>query len=123
MSVRLFLATVPNDKNSRLTNFHSAACSSRLSINAAFRGLCSVTFRSNLSTDIENLAFTAGNHKQVPLLLPFFLAAVSGESQYAGNPATADAPAFLAISRCPTNLAAPCSSCLFLRKKNNLNLG
>ena len=91
------LAAVTSDKNSRLTNFVSAANLFRLLMNAAFCGFCSITFRSNSFTDIESLAFTA-TIRRIHHSSHSILAAGSGESQCAGNPAAAYAPATWAIS-------------------------
>ena len=91
LSVRLFLAAHPNDKNSTLTIFRSAACSFRLFINDCIVGCRAVTVRNSSFTDIEYFALSA-TIKRSHHSLHSVLGVVSVEFQNAGNPDTADDP-------------------------------
>ena len=90
MSLTLFLPAVPNDRKRTLITFLSAASSLRLFIEDKFLGACCVVILKNALIDNEYFAITAtvkSSHQSPQSVL----GAVSAESQYAGNPYTADA--------------------------------
>ena len=92
LSLRLFVAADPKDRNRTLTIFLSTASSFKLLMSAAILGCCCCVTVLNISfTEIEYFAFAAvmkrSHHSSHSVL-----GAASAESQKDGNPDTADPP-------------------------------